>query len=953
MTLLALAVPTLLSPALAEEDRGGPDVPAWLAAAAVCRVHIDEAGAATLTLDYTFQPLRHGWMDVRLVGSELAVTRTDGPVLPEPDGLHLILGTLHTPVQVEVVGSPRTETPGAARIPVLPAARQEVVIDAPGWDVEVAGAVGGGLSGRDILDVRWVPHQDRARSSIAPLVAAETSTAVWGEEGALQVRARVRWRVLHGEVARFRLAVTGLDDLELTGGNVARWSREGEEVTVEARAPVRGGFEVEVSARAALPADAPAPSPTPLDVRRLDRYWTVARSEEGELLPVSGPRSVSMRALPAWARGMSEAAPLASWRGNAPLVLRAARYAPMMGPDTVIESAEFVLANSAEGRELLRSVWLVRNERRQYLHVRPAPGWRPLTARVSGAPVSVLSDGTGGLYVPLEKSVETIQGLMSFPVEVTWIASHDSWRRRGSRRFELPAVDAPIQSAAWEVHLPRTLTPMHEDAVTVASVYDPRKEAARDSWLQALSAYKDNRFDEAQGWLDQARSYDVEDNNVERLQSNLDVLLEEPQSTEDDRSVTETSPMATGGDVDGDAIRDEVDRGETEESDEEDTRSDVAEGKPEDLVVRRVRELANAKTTGQQLAQAEAEENAKKALLAGDEDAAADYLQTVVDLSRQIGATVQKEDRGQADKLNEAMKNLESVQVRKAEKQKAVEYLETTTSRSVSFSHGSEVESGLVADPFAEPASGAGPTPPAGNEGQGEEFIVDGVVAYGGVRSQPEQTILTGEEAQPAVDTPYPIEQEIAFEDGEVESGPAGEGDHGLSETSDAGIVDGERVLDTEAAQQVGVEYLARIPIGRTFASAVSVVAGTTGKAGGRSRNENKATAGKSAPAPAATSPATIPPSTVAPPPPPAPPGHPAADPAPDPRMPIATPPMEAPLPSIPASASAPRRALDVKASPLTPALPLDGAVVHHADALLAADTFPTLTVRYRTRKDP
>jgi hypothetical protein len=387
---------------------------------------------------------------------------------------------------------------------------------------------------------------------------------------------------------------------------VARWSREGDVVTIEARTPVRGGFVVDVEGRRPLPtADVPLPAPTPLDVRRVERWWTLGRADEGELLPESYPERVAARALPEWARGLSDTPPLASWHGAAPVVLRAARYEAVMGPDTVVEDARFVLATNPDGRVLLRGTWRVRNERSQYLHVVAPPGWRPLTARVTGDPVSVLADGAGGVYVPLEKSIETLRGLLAFPVEVTWVAEGPAWARRGERRFELPAVDAPIQQATWEVHLPRGFEAVRHRGDREVPMAPPVSGAdiADAALSNATRAYQENDFEAAQGWVDAAKEARPDDQNVDRLQSNLDVLL--------DTKDTE------GG---------------------------------EDVGVRRVRDLANAKTIDAQNEQAVAEEKADAALRAGDEAAALDYLGKAEQLSASIAVTEQRESADQDDK---------------------------------------------------------------------------------------------------------------------------------------------------------------------------------------------------------------------------------------------------------------------------------------------------------------
>jgi hypothetical protein len=607
-----------------------PDVipPAWGATDATWKVVVPaDGGPLGLDLEWRFTALRPGWWEVPLAGPGFVVTDVSGPAIASADGLRLLLAPGASSAVVKVHGTLLPSSPGAASLGLLPAAREHVLVDAPGRDVKVAGAVDGWLAAGDALTLSWAPHAEEVRAAPQPLAMAEVSTAVWSEPGALLTRSVVRWKVARGELDRFELDVAGLAEVEVDGANLARTTRAGDVLVLEPRAPVRGSFVVSVRGRSVLSGDAEVtvPAPQPRATARVDRYWTLGRSEEGELVPVSGPRSVSARALPEWARGLSDTPPMAYWQGAAPLRIRPARFEPLMGPDTVIERAELVVAASEEGRLLVRSTWNVRNERRQYLHVSPSARFRPMTARVSGEPVLVLSDGAGGIYVPLEKSVETVQGLLTFPVELTWIAEEDAWARRGDRTIALPAVDAPIQAVSWEVHLPRGRT------APGALPPQPAVEAdeGEEELQKAVTAYKNNDFAASSEWLGHARAAGSTDANVDRLQSNLDVLLG------DDGKKDEEKPEASEA--------------------------------PEDVATRRVRDLANAKTITMQVAQDKATVAAKKAVAKGDVAEAERYLHEVVALSGSIGVTEQKESADQDERRAEALALLESVEATKAQ----------------------------------------------------------------------------------------------------------------------------------------------------------------------------------------------------------------------------------------------------------------------------------------------
>lgn len=748
-----------------------------------------------------------------LTGEGLVIEGTGGVAAVTATRLELVLPGTATRA-VATVRARIAPSEGALTVHLgVTAPLQRVRVDAPGFDITIDDARGGALRG-NLLVVHTAPQVERTAEPETALALGEVAAAAWGtDDGAVASRARLRWRVVRGEMDTFRVDVGALEEVELTGPNVASWSRSGRIVTVRAKAPVRAGFVVDIEGRRATPTgNFPLPAPVPLDVSRVDRWWTLGRAAEGELTPQSAPAGVAGRTLPEWARGLSDTPPLAFWHGNADVTLRSSRYTALMGPDTVVETARFVLATNDDGRLLLRATWQVRNERSQYLHVIPGAGWRPMTARVTGDPVSVLSDGSGGVYVPLEKSIETLQGLLTFPVEVTWIVDDAAWERRGTYAFALPAVDAPIQRADWEVHLPRGYERIgvrdegrrgrpdfgpvlfgkksgsgsgdgdgftdaegdwDEDAEMEEEGRDANQErldAAEAAMSNATRAYQKNDFETAQQWLATAKEAAPEDQNVDRLQSNLDVLL--------------------GG---------------------------VAS---DDSGARRVRDLANAKTIDAQNEQAKVEEKASEALRKGDDQAALGYLAQASQLSSSIAVTEQRESGEQQDKA-EAYKAKVDVAKKQIEaRASTVTAVEKPTPVSGSVS-GIFVVDGKVS---RDSRSGGG------------EATVDNERAY-----QMDADI-------PADDEPvqYIEPEEILLEDPVVEE-----------------VVDTEQ---TSSGQTLTREFLERIPTGRSYRSTVQSAPAAAAPKPDHGRGE------RAPMAPPAVVAATTPPPSRGPPPPPPPP---------------------------------------------------------------------------------
>ncbi len=599
----------------------------WIAARAEYNVafRADEP-LADLTVTYHFQPLVPGWSEVRLVGGGLVPLQVEGPVSAVDGGLLLTLSPGTTERTVTVVGTVSTSS-GAFSLPVYPAAVQRVVVAAPGQDVVVDGEIDGVLRASPVLNVRTVPTRTGPPPNQPPLARAELGSAFWEEDGELRSRTRIRFVVMRGQRSSFSVQLPPyMEEVQVQGSSLASWKQEGSVLRLEAKEAVKGAFEVLVEGRSPLPiGEFQAPVPQPLDVRRVEQWHTLGKSSEIELVPSAG-RTVSGRSVPEWVTGLLQTAPLAWWQGGVP-TLRVERFAPDRGPDTVIERAEYLAVANQDGVVLLRSTFYVRNERSQYLHLKPSPGFVPMTARRGSAAMQLLSDGEGGVYVTLERSLETVQGMLALPVEVTWIGRGLAWEetKKGSYDLVFPAADAPVEQAVWEVHLPRGFQPRQPSPAGAVPIWDPEREQAQDAFRQAVDAYRRNDFEQAEVWLHQVEELSGDDENANRLQSNIDLLLDN-------------------------------------------TISSSNSGK-DDAQARRVREMANARSFDMRDQQVESEKKADEALKRGDYDTAERELENVTRSAEILQRMEQAGSEEQRAVYGSASSTLAEVKKAKAKKQ--------------------------------------------------------------------------------------------------------------------------------------------------------------------------------------------------------------------------------------------------------------------------------------------
>ena len=632
MVLLPLLL--RLSVALAASPWGPEPAPAgWAATDATWRLTIRDGEPIRVEADYALASPASRGDTVQLVGPELLITEAEGPVRATPRGLELALGPTALRHEQHVEGLLPDPGNGRLVLAVLPATRARVLVDAPGLDVTIDGAVDGWIGPRDQLVVSWRPHVEGETPRESLLAQGEAATVFRAEGGSLLVEGVMRWRVVRGEAKRLTFDAGGLEELEVAGPGVAKWRREGSQVVIEPKAPVKGLFAVTIRGRAPLgKGERAVPGPQPAGVQRVDRYVTMARSDEGELIPVAMPTSVPLGQLPAWAKNLGDGVPLVAWRGPQPVRVLNGDFEGMQGPDTMVTQARFTVAAAREGRVALRMNLRVRNERRQYLHVAALPGWRPIVVRVGNQPVSGLGDGAGGLYIPLEKSVETVKGLLSFPVDVEWVGTDlAEWERRGEMTLTLPAIDAPIQAAAWEVHLPRGFRALRaptsgqgtvllgdlrggdelEDQSGYAEEERRKQEVVSSALQNAVTAYKGNDWSTAQRWLDEAKNVDSGNEDAQLLQENLDVI--EGRSTRND------------------------------------------------LGARRVKDLARAKSSGLESQQADVEKTAETLLRSGDLDAAEAAWEEALQVANELTKVQQVEDVEQKTRASTASKKLADI----------------------------------------------------------------------------------------------------------------------------------------------------------------------------------------------------------------------------------------------------------------------------------------------------
>ncbi|NCG18241.1 MAG: hypothetical protein GWP91_04415 [Rhodobacterales bacterium] len=490
------------------------------------------------------------WVAFRLAGAGVQLTQATlngAPLLVEErEGGPWMVGWIDGPMEIVVRGVAAGDArQGPVLLDLMEAAAGTVEVD---WDkpAEVLGS-GAVVS---VGEQFWTGAKglsigvgsSTSQGNRGTLVVADVGLGLTVGEGAWSASARLRWEVRQGEVSEVAFEIEGsAADLEVTGPSVAAWKRTGNRVVVTLLEPETRLVRLAAHWSGTVPKGEEASLEVPTirpEAFRVSSSLQLARDGDLEVIPaLVGWQSISHQALPEWGKDLTLGAPTASYTtskassGSVTLI----RFTPVAGPPTFVDVATITAAATADGRVLMRAHYAVRNDRAAHLRITPPAGAKVVGARVAGQTASVGIDGDTWL-IPLEKSVETVEGLLSFPVEVTLLLDETSWTRREERSIAVPQVNAPVAVMRATLHLPpgfeSQLADGAGDSVDAFSEGEGlsygagtgQSAAAEVAMQNAVSAWMSNDFDAAQGYLEDLEDLDAFDANAQRLQSNLSVI---------------------------------------------------------------------------------------------------------------------------------------------------------------------------------------------------------------------------------------------------------------------------------------------------------------------------------------------------------------------------------------------------------------------------------------------
>ena len=454
------------------------------------------------------------WEDLRLNGQPAELATLKGWLCFAPPGPGEYLLAARLPLkEVGVDG-------GSLDIAIPETVRTLVDFDSPGaWELAVADAAQrlrgdamGGTRGRLALTRRAqlkLTYQPPVTLTERPPRYALGGEVAWNLDAAVQqVAAQLDVAIIGGSTERLdvalpasaeRVSVSGPDvrETQVASGRAAIFLRG----RIAERTRLRVSYEMPLAKTGVQRLD---------ELSIADGAWqrgtlVVTNTAGGtEVLAgtMVGLRPLALADIPAPARGLMAGTPALAYEISGrtwSAEVEAINLGEFALRESIADLAHYTLAFQADGTILCKVSFEVRNRTKQFLRLDLPKGSIVLQARVNEAskPVSPVEGVQDAYLLPLERSMASVKGLVSFPVDVVWMLRGEALARRGEAALPLPRIDLPIAYAWCEVYVP--------EGVEVAKWAGPLKHVEKYSNETAAASLSYGLGLAAEGYAPKAR----------------------------------------------------------------------------------------------------------------------------------------------------------------------------------------------------------------------------------------------------------------------------------------------------------------------------------------------------------------------------------------------------------------------------------------------------------------
>lgn len=453
-----------------------------------------EEDVVTIKGDVSFEVFKKGWTKIPLVQSsvgliDVSIDKGASFVTMEGGQYYMMVdkpGKYNLNLEFLIKAKRERENgPGSFSFEVLPApiSQYEFVMHEPDVEIFVDPSIKTEVKRENKKTIAWavmpntrqittrwtkaLPKETIAPVALEPKVYADTASYVSIGDGVLHCQTRIDYSVLQAEVSNFRIVLpTDVSILDVHGLDLRDWKVSQKDkiqyLDVYLNFGVRGNYVLSLDYERRVGDGslvAQIPVLETLGTEREKGYFGVAAVTNVELA-VNKLENVSLIDVkelpPAILRATANPILLAFKYLKTPynIFIDVTKHSELPVLVAAVDSVEYTTLQTADGKNLTKAVYRLRNNVKQFLHLVLPAKTTLWSVFVAGKPVKPAIDKKGAILIPLEKSQLSGESLAQFSVEVVYLDQAPIMKAVGTLRMNLPRVDIPVSRLEWFVYLP-------------------------------------------------------------------------------------------------------------------------------------------------------------------------------------------------------------------------------------------------------------------------------------------------------------------------------------------------------------------------------------------------------------------------------------------------------------------------------------------------------------------
>jgi autotransporter-associated beta strand protein len=413
-------------------------------------------------------PTSLAWQDITVGGKPAELRRNDDGwfYFDAPEAGSFVIAA-KAPVKPSKSGDVSTcsfAVPQAVLVSVAAESAKAWEVRVKGSPLPILGSEKGthglvGLAPVTQLETSWQPPRPEVHREAR--IESESVIGWTLADAVHQIRAAVELRLWGGEVEQLTVNLPpGAERVSITGPDVRDVKVLSGSAKIMLRGPVAQRTRLAISFEVARPATGRMTMPA---------FGVDGASPRGGSLAIAGGSGavilemdskglapLPLHDLPETVKGLLAAAPVYAYQmsGAFDANIDVVDLAEFPVRETLVDSALYTVLFRPDGSIMAKVVYEVRNRNQQYMKVDLPPGAQLVVAHVAEQQRNLARGPDRTMYVPLEKSVLTTAGLVSFPVELVYLMPGQALTKEGEFRLPLPQTDLPVAYARCALMVP-------------------------------------------------------------------------------------------------------------------------------------------------------------------------------------------------------------------------------------------------------------------------------------------------------------------------------------------------------------------------------------------------------------------------------------------------------------------------------------------------------------------